>query len=78
MKLKSVEIENYRAIEKLTLPLDPSLTVAARRQHVRQDERPERDPPWDWAPFRSCCRAVQESISSRPTCAGVHRPCRSP
>ena len=27
MKLKSVEIENYRAIEKLTLPLDPSLTV---------------------------------------------------
>ena len=27
MKLKSVEIENYRAIEKLELPLDPSLTV---------------------------------------------------
>ena len=27
MKLKSVEIENYRAIEKLRLPLDPSLTV---------------------------------------------------
>lgn len=27
MKLKSVEIENYRAIEKLKLPLDPSLTV---------------------------------------------------
>ncbi len=27
MKLKSVEIENYRAIEQLTLPLDPSLTV---------------------------------------------------
>ena len=27
MKLKSVEIENYRAIEKLTLPLDPDLTV---------------------------------------------------
>ena len=27
MKLKSVEIENYRAIEKLSLPLDPSLTV---------------------------------------------------
>ena len=27
MKLKSVEIENYRAIEKLTLPLDPALTV---------------------------------------------------
>ena len=31
MKLKSVEIENYRAIEKLKLPLDPSLTVVARR-----------------------------------------------
>ena len=27
MKLKSVEIENYRAIEKLRLPLDPALTV---------------------------------------------------
>ena len=27
MKLKSVEIENYCAIEKLKLPLDPSLTV---------------------------------------------------
>lgn len=27
MKLKSVEIENYRAIEKLQLPLNPSLTV---------------------------------------------------
>ena len=27
MKLKSVEIENYRAIEQLTLSLDPSLTV---------------------------------------------------
>ena len=27
MKLKSVEIENYRAIEKLELPLDPSLTL---------------------------------------------------
>ena len=27
MKLKSVEIENYRAIAKLRLPLDPSLTV---------------------------------------------------
>ena len=27
MKLKTVEIENYRAIEKLRLPLDPSLTV---------------------------------------------------
>ena len=27
MKLKSVDIENYRAIEKLELPLDPSLTV---------------------------------------------------
>ncbi len=27
MKLKSVEIENYRAIEKLKLPLAPSLTV---------------------------------------------------
>ena len=27
MKLKSVEIENYRAIEKLSLLLDPSLTV---------------------------------------------------
>lgn len=27
MKLKSVGIENYRAIEKLELPLDPSLTV---------------------------------------------------
>ena len=27
MKLKSVEIENYRAIEHLVLPLDPSLTV---------------------------------------------------
>ena len=27
MKLKSVEIENYRAIKKLKLPLDPSLTV---------------------------------------------------
>lgn len=27
MKLRSVEIENYRAIEKLELPLDPSLTV---------------------------------------------------
>ena len=27
MKLKSVEIENYRAIEKLELALDPSLTV---------------------------------------------------
>ncbi len=27
MKLKSVEIENYRAIEQLKLPLDPSLTV---------------------------------------------------
>ena len=27
MKLKSVEIENYRAIEKLSLTLDPSLTV---------------------------------------------------
>ena len=27
MKLKRVEIENYRAIEKLALPLDPALTV---------------------------------------------------
>ena len=27
MKLKSVTIENYRAIEKLELPLDQSLTV---------------------------------------------------
>ena len=27
MKLKSVEIENYRAINKLELPLDPQLTV---------------------------------------------------
>ena len=27
MKLKHVEIENYRAIEKLDLPLDPDLTV---------------------------------------------------
>ena len=27
MKLKSVEIENYRAIERLSLTLDPSLTV---------------------------------------------------
>ncbi len=27
MKLKSVDIENYRAIEKLSLSLDPSLTV---------------------------------------------------
>ena len=27
MKLESVEIENYRAIEKLRLPLDPALTV---------------------------------------------------
>ena len=27
MKLKTVEIENYRAIEHLRLPLDPSLTV---------------------------------------------------
>ena len=27
MKLKSVEIDNYRAIEHLHLPLDPSLTV---------------------------------------------------
>ena len=27
MKLESVEIENYRAIEKLRLPLDPTLTV---------------------------------------------------
>ena len=27
MKLKSVEIENYRAIDKLRLPLDPALTV---------------------------------------------------
>ena len=27
MKLKSVTIENYRAIENLILPLDPSLTV---------------------------------------------------
>ena len=27
MKLESVEIENYRAIKKLRLPLDPSLTV---------------------------------------------------
>ena len=27
MKLKSVEIENYRAIEHLSLTLDPSLTV---------------------------------------------------
>ena len=27
MKLKSIEIENYRAIEQLTLSLDPSLTV---------------------------------------------------
>lgn len=27
MKLDAVEIENYRAIEKLRLPLDPSLTV---------------------------------------------------
>ena len=27
MKLERVEIENYRAIEKLKLPLDPSLTV---------------------------------------------------
>ena len=27
MKLKSVKIENYRAIEKLEMPLDPSLTV---------------------------------------------------
>ena len=27
MKLKSVEIENYRAIEKLRLPLHPKLTV---------------------------------------------------
>ena len=27
MKLKSVTIENYRAIENLVLPLDPTLTV---------------------------------------------------
>ena len=27
MKLKTVEIENFRAIEKLTLPLDPQLTI---------------------------------------------------
>ena len=27
MKLASVEIENFRAIEKLTLALDPRLTV---------------------------------------------------
>ena len=27
MKLERVEIENYRAIEKLDLPLDPDLTV---------------------------------------------------
>ena len=27
MKLKSIKIENYRAIENLVLPLDPSLTV---------------------------------------------------
>ena len=27
MKLESVEIENYRAIEHLRLPLDPALTV---------------------------------------------------
>ncbi len=27
MKLERVEIENYRAIEKLDLPLDPSLTI---------------------------------------------------
>ena len=27
MKLKTVEIQDYRAIEQLTLPLDPSLTV---------------------------------------------------
>ncbi|MDE2724328.1 MAG: AAA family ATPase, partial [Gemmatimonadota bacterium] len=27
MKLKSVTIENYRAIENLELPLDPTLTV---------------------------------------------------
>ena len=27
MKLERVEIENYRAIEKLDLPLDPALTV---------------------------------------------------
>ena len=27
MKLKAVEIENFRAIEKLTLSLDPQLTV---------------------------------------------------
>ena len=27
MKLKSVEIDNFRAIEQLRLPLDPSLTV---------------------------------------------------
>ena len=27
MKLKSVEIDNYRAIERLRLPLDPALTV---------------------------------------------------
>ena len=27
MKLEAVEIENYRAIEHLRLPLDPSLTV---------------------------------------------------
>ena len=42
MKLKSVEIENYRAIEHLRLPLDPSLTVlhgatpAARRASLAQ------------------------------------------
>lgn len=30
MKLQSAEIESYRAIEKLTLPLDLSLTVLSR------------------------------------------------
>ena len=43
MKLKSVEIENYRAIEKLKLSLDPVADGVARREWVRQDERSERD-----------------------------------
>ena len=38
MKLKSVEIENYRAIEKLKLPLDPSLTVLHGDNGYGQDE----------------------------------------
>ena len=75
MKLKRVEIENYRAVEKLDLTLDPDLTVFhGANGHGKTSVLSAIAVAS--AAFPRCCRTSPASASARRTGAGSG-PCGS-